>query len=98
MHVASHRASGSGPLEIQMSTTTAQQIITSDAARGWYGSYLRSRKDTWQRGDAKTGLRAAINLAVGIGNTVELVEGRTRRDLAVSINGQPAVPLSFYFD
>jgi hypothetical protein len=74
-----------------------QQIITSDNARNWYSDYLRSQKNTWQRGSAKVALSASIALAIGAENDVQLIEGKTRRDLAVSINGAKAVPLSYYF-
>ncbi len=81
-----------------MSIKTTEQIINSPSARAWYQDYLRSQKNTWQRGEAKQGLQAAILLAVGTNNTVELIEGRTRRDLAVSINGGEPRALSFFFE
>lgn len=74
----------------------AQSIIQSDSVRGYFLDYLRSRRNTWQRGDALAGLRAAIFMAVGFPRTVELIAGRRRRDLCVSIDGRAPVRVAFY--
>jgi hypothetical protein len=80
-----------------MSIQTAEQIIKADNARCWFYDYLRSHKNTIQRQSALQGIRGAIRLAIGVENSVELIEGRTRRDLSVSVNGEKPVRLSFYF-
>lgn len=62
------------------------QAIVSDAnTQGWIDSLLRSRSSTWQRGEATTGLRAAVFTACGGAAAVDEVKIEVRAPLRESV-------------
>lgn len=74
----------------------AQAIIQDANARGWFYSMLRAKRNTWQRDEARIGLRAAIDTALGFNHKVEVSTGKLARDITIVIDGRE-IPASFYF-
>lgn len=89
-------AAAEDPEKIMTNTQQAQAIIQDKNAREWFFSMLRAKRNTWQRDEAKTGLRAAIDMALGVAHQVEIKQGKLARDIIIVIDGRE-VPASFYF-
>jgi hypothetical protein len=64
-----------------------QALVQSEAVKSWAETLRRSKKNTWQRDEAKTGLRAAANLAVGIKKTVTVEVAAPLRDTRIVVDG-----------
>lgn len=70
-----------------------QAVVQDKNAREWFYTMRRAKRRTWQRDEARAGLRGAVNLAVGMGHAVEVSDGR---DIEILIDGRP-VAATFYF-
>jgi hypothetical protein len=71
-----------------------QTLVTDGNVQLWIDRLLRSKRGTWQRNEAEVGLRATVNLLVGINRAVAVDVSRRVIDTAIVIDGL-RVPMNF---